>query len=70
MTPKQVEKLIVGEKIKELKYAIHLDQSMCIEEIILEDGTKIALSGCCDDALIDDVTLPDGEWEMVRFEDE
>jgi len=69
MTPKEIEKLLVGKTISKIQSFGYLYWPMCIEEIHFSDGTVLDLSGNADYARIEGVFI-NKEWIGVDFKDD
>lgn len=69
MEPNDIVKLIEGKKIKEIKHSTYLGW-MVIDEIHLEDGTVLELSGNADCAKLDWLGMPDDKTISPYIESE
>lgn len=68
MTPQETAKFLKGKTISEVKFHKYLKWDMCVEEIILTDGTVIDVCGNADHGRFEGLAFPDGHYESI-YED-
>ena len=68
MTPKEAAAFLKCKTILEVKFHKYLKWDMCVDEIILTDGTVIDVCGNADYGRFEGISFPDGYYESI-YED-